>query len=66
MRSIIAKNITMAGRWLRTSSASASPWSFHTLALSTLTYLAIEKPMMRFGARVAFTTVVAHPQQAQG
>jgi peptidoglycan/LPS O-acetylase OafA/YrhL len=37
-----------------------------TLALSTLTYLAIEKPMMRFGARLASTAVVARHRPAEG
>jgi peptidoglycan/LPS O-acetylase OafA/YrhL len=37
-----------------------------TLLLSTLTYRAIEKPMMRLGARLASTVIVARPRQAQG
>jgi peptidoglycan/LPS O-acetylase OafA/YrhL len=37
-----------------------------TLALSALTYRAIEKPMMRSGARLASTVIVAHPRQARG
>jgi peptidoglycan/LPS O-acetylase OafA/YrhL len=36
------------------------------LVLSTLTYLAIEKPMIRLGARLASTVIVARPRQAQG
>jgi peptidoglycan/LPS O-acetylase OafA/YrhL len=37
-----------------------------TLMLSTLTYLAIEKPMMRLGARLASNVIVVRPRQAQG
>jgi peptidoglycan/LPS O-acetylase OafA/YrhL len=37
-----------------------------TLLLSTLTYIAIERPMMRLGARLASTVIVAPARQAQG
>jgi peptidoglycan/LPS O-acetylase OafA/YrhL len=37
-----------------------------TLALSTLTYLAIEKPTIRLGARLASAVFVVRPRQAQG
>jgi exopolysaccharide production protein ExoZ len=37
-----------------------------TLALSALTYRAIEKPMMRLGARLASTVILAHPRRARG
>jgi peptidoglycan/LPS O-acetylase OafA/YrhL len=37
-----------------------------TLVLSTLTYLTVEKPMIRLGARLASTVIVAHPRQVQG